>query len=259
MSSGLAGRRIAITRPEPGGAGLARQLAAAGAVPVLLPLIAVAPPTDPAPLRAAAARLDSYDWVVFTSANAVRRLHDVLQDAGPAQTVSARVAAVGSATADAVRTLLGWQVAAVPKRFAGDALVGAMTAVAPVQGRLVLWPRAELARDALPRDLARAGARLDHPVAYRIEPRPEAAQRLAALLQRGEIDVVVLTSPSAVDALAAAAPRASGALLCVIGSTTAQAARRHGMTVHIEPREHTIPALVDSLHAYLSRPSHGHG
>jgi uroporphyrinogen III methyltransferase / synthase len=115
----------------------------------------------------------------------------------------------------------------------------------------VLWPRAEAARDALPRDLAVAGAVVDAPVAYRTNARQDTARSLAAQLASGEIGILLLTSPSAVDALVGAGASTSAAVVCVIGSTTGAAARKAGLPVHVEPEEHTIPALIDALRRYL--------
>jgi uroporphyrinogen-III synthase len=251
--SGLAGQRVAVTRPEPGGRELAELLRAAGAEPVMLPLIEIAPPADPEPLRRAAAALDEYDWIVFTSANAVRRVHEVLQPLvrATAGLPRAHVAAVGPATAATVRTCLGWPVHAVPERYTGAEVVAAMRVHAPVAGARVLWPRAEAARDALPRDLAVAGAVVDAPVAYRTNARQDTARSLAAQLASGEIDILLLASPSAVDALVGAGASTSAAVVCVIGSTTGAAARKAGLPVHVEPEEHTIPALIDALRRYL--------
>jgi uroporphyrinogen-III synthase len=251
--SGLTGQRVAVTRPEPGGRELAELLRGAGAEPVMLPLIEIASPADPEPLRRAASALDEYDWIVFTSANAVRRVHEVLQPlrGETAAVPRGHVAAVGPATADAVRARLGWTVHAVPERYTGAEVVAAMRMCAPVTGARVLWPRAEAARDALPRDLAAAGAVVDAPVAYRTHARQDTARTLAGQLARGEIDVLLLASPSAVDALVGAGVSTGAAVVCVIGSTTGAAARKAGLPVHVEPEEHTIPALIDALRRYL--------
>ncbi|HEV8631148.1 MAG TPA: uroporphyrinogen-III synthase, partial [Thermoanaerobaculia bacterium] len=94
----LHGRRVVVTRAEHQAEGLAAALAAAGATVERLPLLAVLPPEDPAPLAAAAASLASYRWVVFTSANAVRALFGALDERWPD---GVAVAAIGDATDEA--------------------------------------------------------------------------------------------------------------------------------------------------------------
>jgi uroporphyrinogen-III synthase len=191
---------------------------------------------------------------VFTSGNAVRALQDALATGG-GTAPRGRVAAVGPATARAVRERLGWHVDVVPLRHVGASLVEAMREVAPVAGARVLWPRAESAREELPRDLEREGAVLDDPVAYRTVTRPAGAAELAVLLESGKLDAVVLTSPSAAACLAGAAARLGDAVLCVIGPSTGAEATRRGLRVDVEAAEHTTTALVEALREHLEKHS----
>ncbi|MEX1183112.1 MAG: uroporphyrinogen-III synthase [Gemmatimonadota bacterium] len=244
----LVGRRIAVTRPEASAGELAELLSREGAVPILLPLIRTEPAGDAAPLQAAAARAAGYDWIAFTSGNAVRALAEVLPAGGIPRHV--RIAAIGSATAEVIQAELGRQVDAMPPEFTGRALVAAMTAAAPVRGARVLWPRARDARDDLPSKLRAAGARLDDPEAYRTAPVPGSARELHRLIERGEISAITLTAPSAVRALATAGTDTGAAVVAVIGTSTDEAARAAGLTVHVRAAEHTIPALVHALALY---------
>jgi uroporphyrinogen-III synthase len=250
----LAGARVAVTRPQDGPDALVLELELRGAVAVALPLLQIAPVEDERALQAAARSLRQYDWVVFTSANAVRYLAAALRAVrAPAGTRPARVAAVGDATAAAVVELLGWSVDAVPAHFAGDAVTGAMAAAGPLRDARVLWPRALGARAALPRGLAGAGALLDAPPAYRTVELPGNAHAIARLLEAGELDAITLTSPSAARCLAAAGPRSDTAVFAVIGPVTAAEAARWRLPVHVMPARHTIPALVDALAARMGR------
>jgi uroporphyrinogen-III synthase len=249
----LTGRSVALTRPAEGAAEFADRLRQLGARPVLLPLIAVRPPEDRRALEQAAARLASYDWIVFTSANAVRSLAEVLaRTAGTA--AGARIpliAAVGTATAAAVATSLGWRADVVPEEYTGGSLTPAMEALAPLRGARVLWPRAAIAREALPRDLAAAGAVLDDPPAYETVADPVVARELARQVACGDIDVLTFTSPSAVSSFAAQSPGVGDAIVAVIGPATAATARQNGLPVHVEPQQHTISALIEALVQYL--------
>ena len=244
----LTGRRVAVTRSADGAGGLADQLRARGAAVIELPLIRLLPPADLVPLSEAAAQLASYDWIVFTSAQAVRSLRSVLREAVPKP---GRVAVVGPATARAVEAELDWTVDVMPATFAADAMVAAMQRLKPLAGARVLWPRAARARDALRRDLRSAGALLDDPVAYRTEMAPEMALELAQRIDAGQVDAVTFTSPLAVQCYAERAT-AAPACIAVIGSTTADAARAAGLPVHVQSEEHTLPALVDALARYLA-------
>jgi uroporphyrinogen III methyltransferase / synthase len=251
-SEPLHGRRVAVTRPASDADQLATLLRLNGAVPVILPLVGVEAATDLAPVAAAISRLSTYDWVVFTSANAVRVVQAELRRSGTAAGVlPRRTAAVGPATARAVVDLLGWSVDVVPDDFIGAALPAAMAAVAPLRGARVLWPRAAAAQDVLPRELTAAGAKVDAPVAYRTVAHVDAARELTRLLSEASLDVVTFTSPSAVNCLASISTETGAAVVAVIGASTAAAARQKGLPVHVEPGQHTIPALVDALREFL--------
>src|SRR5919204_5970503 len=144
----LQDRQIVVTRAEESGSGLAELLRERGARVIEIPLIRILPPHDPAPLHAAVARLSRYDWVVFTSASAVRALHAALPR-GRAPIRPRRIAAVGPSTARVIMEELGWAVDAMPESFAGSQVAAAMAATAPLAGASIFWPRPADARAGL--------------------------------------------------------------------------------------------------------------
>jgi uroporphyrinogen-III synthase len=253
--------RVAVTRAEDQAQGLADQLRALGATPLVYPVIAIAPPADTAALDDALARLDSYDWLIVASANAatavVARLRAI--GSGPAALAHARVGAVGPATAEALRRY-DVPVELVPERHDAEGLLHALAAREDLAGRRVLLPQANLARPALAEGLRARGAHVDAPVAYRTVPAP-GADRLASALRSGAVDVLTFTSPSAVratlDALGLSRPDAAAlldrVLVACIGPTTAEAAMRLGMRVDVLPELHTSPGLVAALVQAVTR------
>jgi uroporphyrinogen-III synthase len=251
----LAGMRVLVTRAAAQAQAMVDALAAAGAEAVLLPLLEIAPPEDPAPLEAAVARLDAYAWVIFTSANAVRAVTGRLQAAGRDARAfgAARVCAIGPATAAALAAA-GVRVDLVPAEHVGEGVVAAFAEAGPLAGQRVLLPRAAAARDLIPEELRRRGAQVDAVVAYRnLRPEVDPAPVLAEL-RRGTIDVVTFASPSAVHGFVAlcggpaeAAVMLARARVAVIGPKTRQAALEHGLTVHVMPAEYSVPALVAAL------------
>lgn len=224
-----------------------------GAEVVHCPLVRIAPAEDDDALRQCVARLDRYDWVVFTSANAVRAVAALERRAVSSER---RVAAVGPATALSVERLLGWTVDAIPEEYRGGGIVEAMIAVAPLEGLRVLWPRARTVATDLTPELRAGGAIVDAPVAYSTEPEPAAAHELHRMMHAGELDAITLTSPSAVRSLSAAGALAAGLTVAVIGPSTAAAARRCGMHVDVQPSDHTIAALVDALAHHYADARH---
>ena len=235
----LFGRRIVVTRAREQASNLVERLHDLGAETVELPAIELVPPADGgASLRAAAARVHEYDWVIFTSANAVTRFLSLLRDARALG--RARVAAIGPGTAESLATA---NVVAdlVPERFVAESLLEAFP---PGAGR-VLLPRAAVARDALPDGLRARGWHVDAVEAYRtvtVAPVPEAvaAARAAA--------AITFTSSSTVtNYLEAAGRDAVPPVVACIGPVTAATARAAGLAVTIEAEVHTLDGLVDGL------------
>lgn len=241
----LTGVRVAVTRPVHAEAELAQALRAAGAAPVSIPLTCIVPPLDDAPLRDAAERVAQYDWIVFTSANAVRALAGAV--GSNAAAVRARIAVVGSATAAAARELLLREPDVVPATFSSAALVPAILDTTALRAAHVLWPRAEAADDRLALAFESAGALLDAPVAYRSECAANAARELVRLEQQGGIDAITFTAPSAIACYGAAMAGETRCVVAVLGSTTAGAARTLGIPVHVQPEQPIISALVAAL------------
>jgi uroporphyrinogen-III synthase len=247
-AAALRGVRVAVTRPLAASDGFAAALAAAGAVVLRTPTIRIEPVGDEIMLRNAVAGSDGYDWIAFTSATGVARFCEL---GGRAAT---RIAAVGPVTATAAHAA-GLRVHALPEEYRADEIVAAMTRAGGIVGARVLWPRAEGARRALAVALAAAGATVDELVLYRTVEDLAAGRQLETAVERGQVDVLTFTSPSAVRAYARGrrnrgAGVTVGVTVAVIGPVTAAEARRHGLPVHVEPAEHTTAAMVASLRAF---------
>jgi uroporphyrinogen III methyltransferase / synthase len=233
----LFGRVVALTRPADRAEAFRAALAEAGAEVVLAPAIETLPPEDPGALDAALEALatgGAYDHVVFTSRTAVQAVFGRLSVLGRDARVfgGTQVAAVGPGTAAALASV-GLVADLVPDRHDAEGLLAAFEGVmAP--GARILLPRSESGRDVFPDGVRALGGVVDPVVAYRTAPRPEAAAALRPRLEAGEIDAVVLASPSQVHALAGGlggeAPRLLGAcVIACIGEPTAGAARAAGL------------------------------
>ena len=247
----LSGRRVLVVRPAAQGAASAEILRAAGAEPVLVPLIELRPPDDGgAALADAARRLGEYRWLICTSANGADRLLEALGDAAPPPGL--RVAAIGPATAAALAAG-GMTVALVPERYVAESLLEAFPspAVTASDGRVgagrILLARAAIARDVLPDGLRAMGWSVDVVAAYRAEPRTLDAGERASV---ATCDTVVFTSPSVVEAFCdQPRPLPVPSTVAAIGPVTAAAARRRGLPVHVEAAEHTVAGIVAALGA----------
>ena len=242
----LRGRTVVVTRAAHQAGRLTQRLAVAGALVVEMPTIAITDAADGgAALAAAAARAGSYEWVVFTSPNAVERFVPLLRDGR--DLAGARIAAIGPGTAGALaeRHLVA---DLVPDRFVAEALVEAFPGP-PHPGASVLVPSAAGARPVLAAGLRERGWVVDVVEAYRTEPVTPPPGVLAAA---AAADAIAFTSASAVEGYVAAAGAGSvPPVVACIGPVTSEAAEAAGLTVTAVAAESTLDGLVASLVSVL--------
>lgn len=250
----LFGRRVVVTRAREQGGAAAALLREHGAMPILVPAIAVHPPADAQPLVAAIARLPGgFDWLVFTSANGVEHTWRELRRQGKDARAlgGVRIAAIGPATARALEPY-GLVADLVAKEHRGEGLAAELLqAMAPRQR--VLLSRAKEAREVLPVDLAAAGHAVEVVAAYETRgAAAEVAAGLAAQLESGAVDAVLFTSSSTVKSVCALlgphAPELLGRT-CVasIGPITSDTAAAAGVRVDVTAEAFTLEGLVRAL------------
>jgi uroporphyrinogen III methyltransferase/synthase len=253
----LFGKTVVVTRAREQAGTFTRLLEAAGAEVLEAPSIAFEPPASWAPLDEALARLDSYAWVLFTSANGVRAFAERLGARGLDWRAlgAGRLAAIGPATAE-VLAGYGMRADRVAEEFTAEGLLAALRDE-PVAGKRLLLPRAEVARETLPEELRRRGATVDVVPVYRTIPDLGAAAALRKALQERRVAAVTFTSSSTVQNFVEILKGEdlpavmNGVRIACIGPVTAETARRHGLRPDILPRAHTIPALAEALVAAL--------
>ena len=256
----LEGRTVVVTRAGPRAARLVAALEHAGATVLELALTEQVDPADGgAALRAAAADLPSYAWVVLTSANALARLLDALgEGAGGGALRGVRVAVVGPASADALRAA-GTQPDLVPPVHSAAGLVDAFTPAPAADGRRrVLFPAADLAPSTVVDGLAAKGWEVHRVEAYRtVALAPPDAVRVT---QAVAADAVVFLAASSVRAFTEAVRPAAGsavapALVVCLGATTAAAARAAGLSGVQEAPDASSEGLVAALVEHLGSAS----
>lgn len=252
----LDGRRVLVTRAAHQAGKLCDGLRLVGAVPVEVPVIEIRPPEDVAPLIAALRKLEEYDWLILTSANTVRVLAVCAaeQDIALTQPAKLRVAAIGSATAEAARKV-GFTVAVMPQEYVAESLVYELAIEAA--GKRVLLARAAIARDVIPGALRQAGAIVDVVDAYR-NVLPDAAPELLRDALKSPIDAVTFSSSSSVKHLAEAAQRAgiafplTGVAAISIGPITSRTLRELGWEPAAEASPSDIAGLIEAAVRVLS-------
>ena len=277
----LTGKRILVTRAVRQAGKLSDALRELGATPVEVPVIEIQPAEDFAPLEKAIRQLNSYDWLIFTSANAVSILafNASLEGYSIHNSPNLKIAAIGRATAEAVERA-HLKVDLVPEDYVAESLVDAFLkrhevsghdfsraksaakkegALAPegnLAGQRILIARAAIARDTLPDALRAAGAHVDVVDAYRNVMPQAAPALLRAALEQG-IDAATFTSSSSVTHLADAAKAAglafpfSGVSAISIGPITSQTLREYNWEPAAEASPSDIPGLVEALARYF--------
>jgi uroporphyrinogen III methyltransferase/synthase len=283
----LFGQTVLVTRTRQQASRLTRRLAELGAEVLEAPTIELAPPRDRTPFVDAVREVGSFDWLVLTSAAGVDALADELADTrrDARALADTRVAAVGHATAAALRDRLAITADLIPPDANGDALADALLDAGVTHDTAVLLLRADLARPALPRRLARAGADVVEAVAYETRRVDALPGEVVEAFRDGRIDWTAFTSgstarnladllgealggpppqtPDAADppdapdpphAPGAAAMR--GVRVASIGPITSQAVAACGWSVEVESEQASVPALVDAIvRAVATRPA----
>jgi uroporphyrinogen-III synthase len=244
----LAGRTIVLTRAPEQVAAMVRRLEVLGARVVLLPTVEFRAPEDCGPLDDAIREVAGFDWICFTSQNAVRFFFDRCRLLNAGTDALPRLAAVGPATASVLESV-GGRADYVAVEYRGEALAAELAG--EVKQKRVLLPHSNRASEALPAALRAAGAEVVEVVAYETR-RPEAgAGEPAAIV--ASADAIAFASPSAFrhllemlgeDAVRRLAPRVAFA---AIGPVTAAAIREAGFTVAVQAAESTGEGLVNAL------------
>jgi uroporphyrinogen III methyltransferase/synthase len=256
--SALAGKRIVITRSAAQSEVLARELSARGAIPVMLPLVSFAEPEDFAPLDAAIAEIERFDWMIVTSAQAVRALvkRSAELNRGLIQSGNKlRIAAVGPVSAEAARQS-GFPVEYVAETHTGAALAEELGS--RLRGAKVFLPRSNRANPDLPPALKRHGAEVREVVAYRTLRPTDVGQRDLKQITEGAADAVLFFSPSAVQHFAelfgGEQLRALQDKLAItaVGPVTANALRQVGAQRIVMAADTTAGAVVTALEEHFA-------
>lgn len=257
-ASSLAGKRIVITRAALQCADLVTQLDARKAVALVRPLISFDDPEDFRPLDAAIAAPEEFDWLIFTSAEAVRavarrsaRLGRSLEQAWS----NLQVATVGPATAEEVkRNKL--EVNYVAQTHNGAALAHELGE--RVQGRKVLFPKSDRAKRDLPDSLRRQGAEVTEVVAYRTLRPAESDQLKFDEVASGGADAILFFSPSAVEHFVQTFGGGPFGVLqdklavIAVGPVTAKALREAGVERIIVALDTTAASVIDALEKHFA-------
>jgi uroporphyrinogen III methyltransferase/synthase len=255
----LFGKRIVVTRSRDQASVFAEMLIDRGASPIEFPSIDVVPPASWAELDTALDTVETYQWVIFTSANAVRFFFERLRSRGTDLRIlkGVNICAVGPKTAEALERH-GLKADLIPTEFKAEGVLAALGGV-QVKGRRFLIPRAKVARELIPEKLRELGAEVTVATAYE-NVRPAAdVERVKKLFTEKKIAAVTFTSSSTVHNFGEMLGQKeyksllNGVAVACIGPVTARTAEEYGMKIDVMPKEYTIPALVEAMVEYFKK------
>jgi uroporphyrinogen III methyltransferase / synthase len=259
-SRALYGWTVLVPRTKDQAGEMSDRLVGHGALPIEVPTIAVEPPRSPAQMeRAVKGLVDGrFQWVVFTSTNAVRAVWEKFNEFGlDARAFSGvKIACVGQATADRVRAF-GINPELVPS--GEQSSLGLLDEFPPYDDifdpvNRVLLPRADIATETLAEGLRERGWEIEDVTAYRtVRAAPPPAQT-REMIKTGGFDAVCFTSSSTVRNLVGIAgkPHARTIVAC-IGPKTAETAAEFGLRVDVQPETAAVGPLVEALAEHAAR------
>lgn len=259
-SRALYGWKVLVPRTKEQAGEMAERLRQHGATSHEVPTISVEPPRSPAQMeRSVKGLVDGrYQWIVFTSANAVRAVWEKFEEFGlDARAFSGvKIACVGESTADRVRAF-GINPELVPK--GEQSSEGLLAEFPPYDDVLdpvnrVLLPRADIATETLSAGLVERGWEVDDVTAYRTVRAAPPPAETREMIKTGGFDAVCFTSSSTVRNLVGIAGKPhTRTLVACIGPKTAETAVEFGLRVDVQPEKADIPHLVDALAAHAAK------
>ncbi|HUB26390.1 MAG TPA: uroporphyrinogen-III C-methyltransferase [Tepidisphaeraceae bacterium] len=251
----LFGQTIAVLRTREQASDLSRKLTDRGAAVIEAPTIQLRPPSNWSAVDAALAAAGKFDWIIFTSANGVRftkqrllELNRDVRDFG-----AAKIAAIGDATAAALRDELSLRVDLSPKQFVAEALADELIAGGHVAGRRFLLLRADIARPILVEKLKSAGAGEVCDVSiYETHPAPSLPPEMLTAVESKALTWITFASASSAKNLASLLgpdyrARLTGIKLASIGPITTAALRELGLEPTVQAETYNIDGLIAAM------------
>jgi uroporphyrinogen III methyltransferase/synthase len=257
----LLGRRIVITRAREQASELVDRLFDLGAECIEFPTIKIFPSDDLKPLDKVIETLSSYDWLIFSSVNAVNFFFERLfaKKRDVRALTNLQTAVIGPATAARLFDF-GLKSDIVPQSYRAESVVKAFAHV-DINGKKILFPRAKEARSVLPKELSRMGAVVDDITVYCTKAVNDDADDVLTQLKRRTVDMITFTSSSTVKNFHALLPSEKfedlmqDVIIATIGPITADTARDLGFEVHIVAESYTIPGLCQAILQYYNSSS----
>ncbi len=257
-SKPLFGKRILVTRAKEQASEFMALLSSNGAEAISFPTIQIIPPPSWAEMDAAVERIETYDWIIFTSVNGVqafqKRLASLRKDLRLLKGIS--LCAIGPRTAAEIEAW-GLQVDLVPSEFKAEGVLQALDERG-IAGKRFLIPRAKEAREVLPEEILKKGGEVNVVPAYQSVRPKYTPEEILALLGGRPIDMITFASSSTLRNFMEIVGPAGRSIIdrsavACIGPITAETAREFGLHVDVMPNEYTFPSLAKSMMDYFEK------
>jgi uroporphyrinogen III methyltransferase/synthase len=252
----LFGQRILITRKYTEELSELEEL---GAEIIEFPTIEIVEPEDHEELDKCIDIINTYNWLIFTSKNAVDFFFKrfFIKDMDIRDLKGIKICAVGSKTASHIKKY-GIKVDIIPEKFNAEGLIAVFQNQSDInrqqtlKGLRFLLPRSEIAREILPEKIKELGGEIDTPITYRTIKPHSHGKRLRRFLKEGKITIATFTSASTFNNFIEiigddARELLKGVAIAVIGPVTAKAVENAGFKVSIIPKESTIESMVKEI------------
>lgn len=261
--SRLKGKTIVITRPQAQSQDIIQSLESRGANPYLFPVIETVRMEELSQLDLALHKLETYDWILFTSVNTVMFFFEYIEKIDNKEDIYAhikqkKVAAIGPKTANALKSK-GLNIPSLPTSFMQEGLVDYLKQQTRPRMK-VLFPKAKFTREFLREQLQELGLVVDEIVIYKTVAVDKGKDSFLEKLKCGELDVITFTSSSTVRHFMAIFEDNNGGpsfreyvkhlVIACIGPVTAQTARDLNLPIHVEAEHYTVDGLIEALENY---------
>lgn len=246
-------KQIIVTRAREQASNFANLLESNGAWPIEFPTIETVPPDSWDALDSAIQNIEKYNWLIFTSANSVKyflqRLKKNKKDIRCLKGI--KLCTIGPKTAEELEKL-GIRIDYMPSEYKAEAIIEGLSSK-EIKGKKILIPRAAVAREVLPEELAKMGATVDVVEAYKTVRPEKKTDGIKKMLKNKEIDAITFTSSSTVINFVDMFKKeeisdlVNGVPIACIGPITAKTAEKYGLKASIIPEHYTIEAFTDAI------------
>ncbi|HZK43673.1 MAG TPA: uroporphyrinogen-III C-methyltransferase [Syntrophomonadaceae bacterium] len=254
----LWGKRIIVTRARAQASNLVERIAELGAEPIEFPTITIEREDNYIALHNAFANISNYDWLIFTSVNAVKIFFDELKNVNMdiRQLQNIKICAIGPATREVLEEK-GIIVDTMPDEYRAEGIIEELkTRILPNQW--VLLPRARGARSIIPKTLKSWGINVNEVHLYKAVAEKRVSKEMFETIINGEVDFITFTSSSTVDNFVNIVGKDNAlrinkkAKIACIGPITAKTAEQAGFSIDVMAKNYTIEGLIEAIINYVN-------